>query len=68
VHILGVIARPTAAWITQPAHNLLTDLGQGTAGFRYLLCDRDSKYTQAFDAVCTADDITILKAAPRARG
>ncbi|MFC4033405.1 hypothetical protein ACFO3J_18205 [Streptomyces polygonati] len=29
------------------ARNLLTDLGQRAVGFRYLLRDRDSKYTQA---------------------
>nr|WP_322974003.1 integrase core domain-containing protein [Actinacidiphila oryziradicis] len=65
VHILGVTAHPTAAWATQLARNLLTDLGQRAADFRYLLRDRDSKYTQALDAVFTADGIEILKSAPQ---
>jgi transposase InsO family protein len=65
VHILGVTAHPTAAWATQLARNLLTDLGQRSQGFRYLLRDRDSRYTKAFDAVFTADDIQILKSAPQ---
>ncbi|MER5917868.1 integrase core domain-containing protein [Streptomyces sp. NPDC001982] len=66
VHILGVTAHPTAAWATQLARNLLADLGQSASGFRYLLGDRDSRYTPAFDAVFTADGIEILKSAPQA--
>jgi transposase InsO family protein len=66
VHILGVTAHPTAAWATQLARNLLADLGERAHSFRYLLRDRDSRYTQAFDAVFTADGIDILKTAPQA--
>ncbi|MGW1798343.1 integrase [Streptomyces sp. NPDC001984] len=66
VYILGVTAHPTAARVTQLARNLLTDLGQRAADFRYLLRERDSKYTHAFHAVVTADGIEILKSAPQA--
>ncbi|MGW0630585.1 integrase core domain-containing protein [Streptomyces sp. NPDC002758] len=64
-HILGVTTHPTAVWATQLARNLMADLDQRTSGFRYLLRDRDSRYTQAFDAVFTADGIEILKSAPQ---
>ncbi|WP_406729071.1 integrase core domain-containing protein [Streptomyces sp. GD-15H] len=65
VHILGATAHPTAAWAWL-ARNLITDLGDRAAGFRYLLRDRGSRYTQAFDAVFAADGTEILKAAPQA--
>ncbi|WP_181807821.1 integrase core domain-containing protein [Streptomyces shenzhenensis] len=56
VHILGA---------TQLSRNLLASLADRAARFRYLLRDRDSRYTQAFDAVFTADNIEILKSAPQ---
>jgi putative transposase len=65
VHILGVTAHPTAAWATQPGRNLLANLGERASGFRYLLRDRDSRYTQAFDSVFTSENLTILKTAPQ---
>ena len=66
VHVLGVTAHPTAAWATQLARNLLSDLGERATGFRYLLRDRDAKYTDAFDAVFTSENISILRSAPQA--
>ncbi len=66
VHILGITAHPTEAWTTQLARNLLADLGHRTSGFRYLLRDRDSRYTEAFDAVFTAGGIGIVRSAPQA--
>ena len=65
MHILGVTAHPTAAWATQLARNLLTELDQRPSSFRYLLRDHDSTYTQASDTVFTADGIEILKSAPQ---
>ena len=61
VHILGVSARPTGAWTAQQARNLLMDLGEYATRFKFLIRDRDSKFTAVSDEVLAGNGMRIIK-------
>jgi putative transposase len=53
-------------WIAQAARNLLLHLDDRAARFRFLVRDRDSRFTAAFDAVLQAIGIEVQRTPPRA--
>ncbi len=61
VRVLGATAHPTATWTTQLARNLVMDLQDAGATGKYLIRDRDSRNTAAFDAVFHSESIAIVK-------
>jgi transposase InsO family protein len=67
VHVLGVTRHPDSASVTQQARNLA--VGEGLRGIRFLIRDRDSKFSGPFDEVFRSEGVRILKTpirAPRA--
>lgn len=71
VHVLGLTTNPDGPWTAQQARNLVVDLGERAADFRFLVRDRAGQFTGEFDAVLADAGIEAVKfpvGCPQANG
>jgi putative transposase len=61
VHLLGVTTNPAMAWVVQVARNFTSDLEDAGRRFRFLIRDRDTKFTASFDEVFKAIGISATR-------
>src|SRR5207244_5853101 len=66
VHLTGCTANPTRAWVAQQARQFAWTLHGSPSLFRFLIRDRDSKFTREFDAVYGNEGIEIIRTPIRA--
>jgi putative transposase len=71
VHIAGCTANPSAPWVIQQARQLTWALAEHTESFRFVIRDRDQKFTDGFDEVFRSIGLEIIRTpfrAPQANG
>jgi len=66
VRIAGVTANPVTGWVTQRARNISIDLADQANAVKFLIRDRNTKFTTSFDAVFAADGTKMIKSPVRA--
>jgi len=66
VEYLACTSNPDGRWMIQQARNLMMDLDERGLGTRFLIHDRDTKFTRAFDGILQGDGITIIRTPVRA--
>jgi transposase InsO family protein len=71
VHLAGCTPQPDEAWVTQQARQVSWGLAEPKEAVRFLIRDRDRKFTSRFDAVFEAQGVRVVRTpvqAPEANG
>ena len=69
VFVTGATAHPTGAWVVQQVRNLSCELDGRVRSVKFLIRDRDAKFTASFDEIFRSEGIRIIRTpirAPRA--
>jgi putative transposase len=66
VHLAGCTANPTGAWVTQQARQITWTLPERSTPLRFLIRDRDRKFTRDFDTVFASEGIAVIRTPVRA--
>jgi putative transposase len=66
VHVAGITSHPTGEWVSQQARNVIEVLAESASRFRFLIHDRDAKFTAPFDEVFRSEGLKIIKTPVRA--
>ncbi len=66
VHLAGCSANPDGRWTTQQARQLAWSLPERPRPIRFLIHDRDSKFSRAFDGVFRSEGVEIIRTPFRA--
>jgi putative transposase len=66
VYLAGITPNPRGEWATQQARNIIETFVDRTEPIRFLIHDRDSKFTAAFDEVFRSDGVRTIRTPVRA--
>jgi putative transposase len=61
IYVASITANPAGSWVTQQARNLIFDLLERSRPVKFLIRDRDTKFTASFDEVFRTEGIRVIK-------
>jgi putative transposase len=61
IELVACTPNPTGAWVAQQARNLLMSLDDREQPLRFLIHDRDAKFSGGFDHVFTSEGVTVIR-------